>query len=283
MMKNSIILLSCFLFTTFSLSACATSDNLLVQTNNSVFTDKNKNDNPLPADSISGKPSKTPVKQIKFAPDKKIAWYGSITADQLKASNDDSPWIGDDENPEYNQIGMVVDVDILNCAGYLVSGKMYKEGNYGWRFEPMPKTVAADATTKIERCHTVTEPEDNSEGVFTGAFAVAPQDKSRQKIKIGEVDTKKAFASLPKDTKRWLNEEKVFYKTEYGAKFRRKNKLNLSLKEGDDWTDIDGDGEIDLVYVSSICNVEDTEGDNCGRILMKINGKWKQVGLIQKA
>ena len=157
----------------------------------------------------------------------------------------------------------------MNCAGYLGSAKIaLVEGL--WKLTFIPETVSPDAQEKTAACK---QPID---GGNNPAFAVAPRDSNRKNIKIGNVDTRKLYASLPDTKRKWLEEEKKIYKT--NPEFRDREKGNLTLRQ-DDWTDTDGDGKIDLVSISAVCEKGDSEGTSCSSILMLIDGKWIKVGL----
>lgn len=160
----------------------------------------------------------------------------------------------------------VVEVDIMNCAGYLGSGRAHYDGGDGlnWRIKFVSDAaIAADAAEKVKQC----DAEQQSDYVASAAFAIAPRDNKRQNIKIGKVDTRKLFASLAKDTQKWL-------KNKYASDVHKKS--DLSLQE-DNWTDIDGDGEIDLVYAFTNYDQEHSSGV----IMLLVNGRWKDVGSVR--
>ena len=160
----------------------------------------------------------------------------------------------------------VVEVDIMNCAGYLGSGEARYDSGDGlhWKIKFVSATaIAADAAEKVKQCNA----EQQGDYVASAAFAIAPGDNKRRDIKIGKVATRKLFASLPKDTQKWL-------KNEYASDVHKKG--DLSLQE-DNWTDIDGDGKIDLVY--AFTNYD--EEHSSGVIMLLVNGKWKDVGSVR--
>ncbi len=147
------------------------------------------------------------------------------------------------------------------------SGKIafVEEGGFppNWRLKFTPETITTDGVEKIHQCDA-----DQKDGLIdSSAFAVTPRNEDRKTIKIGKVDTKKLFASLSKDTQKWLNNK-------YGSDIREKN--NLSLKN-DNWTDIDGDGKIDLVF--AFTNYD--EEHSSGAIMLLVNGEWKDIGDVR--
>lgn len=162
--------------------------------------------------------------------------------------------------------GKIIDVDILNCAGYLGSAKATYDSGDGiyWKIKFIPETLAADSAEKVKQC----DADQKDDYVESKAFAVAPRNNKRQNIKIGQVDTRKLFTSLPKEIQKSLNNK-------YNAEKREKKNLSLIY---DNWTDLDGDGQIDLI-VASIPNEKQTEEI----ILLLVEGKWKKIGEIQPA
>jgi hypothetical protein len=189
-------------------------------------------------------------------------WVWSF--DEAEIANEENPQIPFDRfrNPNYPMIKKdeAVLVDIMNCSGYLGSGKIsYKtidDSMFIWKLTFYPETIATDAVGKIESCG-------------SSAFAIAPQDDKRKNIKINKVDTKKLFSSLPKETQKWL-------KNKYGSDVHKKGELSL---EQDDWTDIDGDGKIDLINIWTNTDEEHSSG----LVLMFINGIWEEIYSTQPA
>lgn len=159
----------------------------------------------------------------------------------------------------------VIEVDIMNCAGYLGSAKAQYEGGNGlnWKVKFIPESVSADAPDKVKQC----DANQKDDYVESGAFAIAPRDIKREKIKIAKVNTKRIFDSLPKQTREGL-------KNKYGSDVHKSGDISL---EEDDWTDIDGDGTIDLIFVFSMYDVE----HSTGVIMSLVNGKWKNVGVVR--
>lgn len=147
------------------------------------------------------------------------AWVGGVSFHNETLASD---WIWSNEN-----LGKILDgelpetqieVDILNCAGYLGSGNIsYKTKIEGvvpeWEISVDKETVAKDVVEKLKKCET--NPDEKGEYVSGNAFAVAPRNDNRRNTKVGEVNTKNLFTSLPKDTREWLNNK-------YGATIRKK-------------------------------------------------------------
>jgi len=100
-------------------------------------------------------PSETPLPIINFTPKEPMVWAGYASADESVKEIDRKFSIDNiliDDNPKYAKYGMMTEVDIFNCAGYLMSGQAQKHGDYGWEFELMPETVASDALEKMKLC-----------------------------------------------------------------------------------------------------------------------------------
>lgn len=228
----------------------------------------------LPAKKVI--PTPTPDFKVSKVESKlPLVWIGGFEEESLRVPKaNGNVWnngnYNEDNHPEYTRIGTSIEVDIMNCAGYLISGRLNNVDLLGWRLETIPETAARDAAKKLKQCA-------GSDKKFpdNDAFAVAPQNKNRKDIKIEAVDTRKLYASLPRKSREWLEENKKIYK--FSSSYRRKEKKNLTLRD-DNWTDTDGDGKIDLVEISAVCDKDDSEGTTCSSILMLINGKWVEVG-----
>ena len=162
-----------------------------------------------------------------------------------------------------------VEIDIMNCAGYLGSATTTYRMEGGMRKAKLiEKTVAKDAVEKIKQC------ESNNEMSGNKVFGIAPRDDKRKSIKINKVDTKKIYNSLIKDVtelKKIADSEKDTMAEITGAKGK------LSLGE-DNWTDLDGDGQIDLIeFHDTPC---ENENDTCTWIFRLIDGKWKDIDYV---
>ncbi len=212
-----------------------------------------------------------------------LVWVGGVSVTDGIINSDNSVWSFDEawmanaenpqishdrfSNPDYPFIkrNEIVLVDIMNCGGYIGSGKIsYKtiyDSMFEWRLTFDKETIATNAVEKIKKCSGNTDL--NDEFLSSEAFAVAPQDAKRKNIKINQVNTKKIFLSLPKEIQKLLKQRFVY-------DGQKKGELSL---EQDDWTDIDGDGKIDLISIST-----DPDGDHPrGLVLMLIKGKWKEI------
>lgn len=274
-MRNSIILV--FLLINLLLaSACSYDRNTSAKTDNNLSLKENLNVSvPIGNTSIPQNQDKT-FKLLKIESKQPFAWIGTVSIENMEIPKaNGNIWSNRklDDDEKYNQIGTAIEVDIMNCAGYLISGKLNKEGDYGWELETMPETAAKDAVDKIKQCN----PYSDSQFPISEAFAISPPDMPRRNIKIGQVDTRRLFASLPEKEKKWLNK-----KLDLPKEFQREEKANLTLRE-DNWTDINGDGEIDLLMLSTVCGADDSEGDGCAEILMRVKGKWIEIGSNSKA
>ncbi len=274
-MKNNVILI--FLLVGLLLvSACFSGGNSIAKSDGNLPLKENINA-AVPVINANGLQTQDKTfKTIKIDSAQPLAWIGTIEAENLeKPKANGNIWSNAkiDDDKKYNQTGTSIEVDIMNCAGFLISGKLNKEDDFGWVLETMPQTAAKDAPDKIKQC------DSNSDGSFpiSDAFAVAPRDNRRQNIRIGKVDTRQLFASLPDKEKKWLDK-----KLDLPKEYQRVEKANLNLRE-DNWTDINGDGEIDLLMLTTVCRADDSEGDRCGIIFLRSQSKWIEIGATSKA
>lgn len=229
-------------------------------------------------------PTTTPLPKLEFIPKEPMVWVSQISANDSTGEIDDKFSLSNgeiDHSKKYSQIGLITEVDIFNCAGYLMSGRAQKDGNFGWEFELMPETVAPDIIQKMKQCDNFSEEERKKENLLIGnqVFAVAPTDKSRRNVKSINLKGTGIFAKLPHDIQKMLDD------TRFNKDFiRRQKKGEISVENADLLADIDGDGEVDLISFGTICSEDDDpEGDGCDFIFMKIKGKWKQIGYMSKA
>ena len=205
-----------------------------------------------------------------------LVWTAAISFNNGTVESDGFFSEGDAVEAEFPggaKLGTVIEVDVMNCGGFLATGKITyidEDGEKGfpagWKLKIVPETLAADAQEKIKMCHFAAE-----FPYLSNVFAVAPRNDKRKNIKIGKVDTRKLFASLDTETKQRAN-------MPHKEIIREKNKLTLS---NDNWTDIDGDGQIDLVKMSAACSIESAY--TCSSLLLLINGNWKEIGFITPA
>ena len=224
---------------------------------------------------VGGAETPLPIHQIKTK--QPLIWVGAVWLNEAALESPGYFSGGDavdEEFPGEIALGTTVEVDVMNCAGFLATAKITytdiipgKEKGFppGWHLKVVPEKVASDMQEKIKTCGYDSKSPDYGE-----AFAVAPPDDKRKNIKISEIDTRKLFSSLNKETKVMANTTE---------KYVGREKNNLTLKN-DSWTDIDGDGQIDLVEVSGNCGNKDY---TCTLVFLLINGKWKEIGNIGPA
>lgn len=177
-----------------------------------------------------------------------------------------------DKTSPYYQARRGVEVDLMNCGGYLASGRLYSPDPStntapAWLVKIAPETVAKDVAAKIKRCNFYMQNDAPTmeNPINSTVFAVAPHKEMRRNITIGEIDTKKVFRSLPKETREMLNTKDAL------AGGRTKDDLSF---QSDNWADLDGDGKIDLVKVYAMYDEE--HGNSI--IFQLINGKWENIG-----
>lgn len=268
-----------FLILSFMISSCQRS--AAVNTEFSVNADKESNskseNRTSIVDSNADKSSNSSDFKVKYP----VLWNATIRhSDLIDTKNElelysydenqyDKP---EDKNSSFFKARSGVEVDLMNCSGYLASGRLYASDDSNssvpdWKLKISPETIAKDAKAKIERCNLYKEQDSAKDKVpLSNAFAVAPMNKSRVEITISDIDTKKVFVSLPEDIKEWAN-------SKVNLEFWKREKDNLTLSH-DSWADLDGDGKIDLVYIYGY----DDEEHGYGIVLYLINGKWKNIG-----
>lgn len=148
-------------------------------------------------------PNKTSQPLSETAPF--LVWVNVITLEKLKSPSAVSVWVNGklEKTPVENGLKKVFTVDIMNCAGYLATGELSKSADYGWNFKLTPRSLANDAVVKMRRCAVEAQKEEGFISNFV--FAIAPANGNRRNITLGKTDTTKLIASLPTDTKKWLN------------------------------------------------------------------------------
>lgn len=272
-------MLSILLFTVSAcqLSSTVNSDVVVAATNGN----DNKTENRQPEASPKPKPNVNPTKIKSEYP---LLWettirYNDFTDTQTSLSlfsyDENQFEKPDDKNSPYYQARSGVEVDLMNCGGYLASGRLYssqEESNFptpDWMVKIASETVAKDVEAKIKRCNIYTENGMPSrDEIGSKVFAVAPRKNERRNITVREVDTKKVFRSLPKTTREFLNTKAAL------AAGRKKDDLS---HQDDIWTDLDGDGKIDLITISAMYDEEHSSGT----VLLLVNGKWKVIGSVR--
>lgn len=148
----------------------------------------------------------------------------------------------------------IIDVDVLNCAGYIASAKAkYNSHSTYWKLEIIPETVAIDAVEKVNRCLEY----PNLKYISSSAFAVSPTDEKRKQIKLNKLE-KPSIYSLPISIQMW------------------------AIKDGiGNWADTDGDGKADLVTVSGKCGT--SEESICTKTLSWTGLRWFEIAYSSPA
>jgi len=166
-----------------------------------------------------------------------------------------------------------IEADIINCSGYLASAKVTHKTEKNWQAAIIPDTVVKDVSERIRLCD-----ESLDSPYITGtAFAVTPRKEKRKNIKLEKTELQKIFASLSWSNQSWANCTQISDENNCV----RKEKNTLSRFTGDDWADIDGDGEIDLILLKGNCS---KNGDyTCTKTLLR-NGKgWTEIAYSKPA
>ena len=219
-----------------------------------------------PSNSISGDVAekKLPALEKPF-----FVILGSINAEGEKVQLEGGFW-GHDANEEEAEFypDDKVEIDIMNCAGYIASAVTTYKGVVR-EVKITTETIAKDAVEKIKQCSL----SPNSEIIGSDVFGIAPADSKRRNIKINKIDTKKLYNSLVRDI---AAIKKIKKPKEETTPELKGTKGSLSLKE-DNWTDLDGDGQIDLIeFYDAPCGEKDT----CTWIFRLIDGKWKDIEYV---
>ena len=157
-------------------------------------------------------------------------------------------------------------VDIMNCAGYVGSSiAIYRDG--GWDLDFNQSSAAPDAIEKINKCSGRAAKDDD---IASYGFAVAPFDEKRKSVKIEkQLDLRKAFASLPV-------EEQNRAVTEDGESLLENPQL-IEKHIGIWWTDLDGDGAVDLMAIDGKCLPFAEEALGCEKIWLLSGGGWREA------
>lgn len=165
-----------------------------------------------------------------------------------------------------------ITLDIMNCAGYLASATTTFRMKGGMRkVKLLRNSVAADAIQKIKKCSL--SPDEKIVG--SKVFGVEQAAKSRANIKIGKISTKEIYNSLVKDIAEMKPKE-----TRGSGRLEPPSKITKGdlLLEEDNWTDLDGDGRIDLIeFHNTPC---ENEKDTCTWIFRLVGGKWNGIDYI---
>ncbi len=159
-----------------------------------------------------------------------------------------------DEEFDEPENGSKINVDILNCAGYIASAKAtYNAKLTYWKLEIISETVASDAVEKVKLC--VTYPE--SKYISSNAFAIVPTDEKRKQMRAKKLE-KPSIYSLPFSVQMWAEKDGI-----------------------GNWADTDGDGKVDLVTVSGACGT--SEEYICSRTLSWNGLRWVEIAYTKPA
>ncbi len=167
--------------------------------------------------------------------------------------------------------GMVFDV--LNCAGYIGQIRILPQPDDGFEHywqnvELITDSIQPNYKETIKKCGNKEFPNSSS------AFAVYPSKAERVKIKaIGKPDLKALYNSLTPEQKKWRatrNKE-------------REPKFYEMLEDDYVWTDLDGDGKIDLITINGTCSGIPNDELSCIKILYFADGEWKEIARITPA
>lgn len=120
---------------------------------------------------------------------------GNLSASNNKIQLNGDFW-GHEENEKEAKLypDNKIELDIVNCAGYLASATTTYKGAMR-EVKLIPETISSDAAKKIRLC----SPELKGDIVASDVFGIAPRVENRRNIKINKVDTKKLYDSLVKD------------------------------------------------------------------------------------
>lgn len=294
-MRNTIVILTLLLC--LVMSGCAKLGDVSVKANGTSPGNKAaKFDNPSSDFSLSDSQTNSnrqkyddKTKLTKVDSESPLIWYGEIDDQDLESVGETVKYsnYGLLSENQLDQIGKAFEVDVLNCGGYLYSavisnrydGELKEER---WEYRILPDSVAIDAKTKIAQCSNSRKDTSNN-FVSSNALAIAPSNQKRKNIKTGKVDTRKLFASLPKDVRQWLDQDlRMPGQTASLDGLEREEKTNLSIKNGDDWIDIDGDRKIDFVNVSGVDkDFLYGKGQNYSynRIFLRHKDNWKEIDI----
>lgn len=273
------------------ISACYGSQTSAVRVNDEVFLNKNNNPENQPTAPLNinqADENSQPADDLKkVEPKTQLIWVGEVSDDDLKTNNDKIQIenYGMLTKSPLDKMGVEIRVDVLNCGGYLFSAtaskyKIEVVQEERWKLGIISETIAPDAIEKIKQCNYMPREKDDA-SFFSETWAVAPQDDKRQSIKT-RIDARKVFASLPRQTKIWLD-QKIIENPEDCCE--RKNKGVVSVSEQDTWVDFDGDGEIDWLRVVGI-DKENLKGKGqnftATRIFERKKGIWKEIKMPEE-
>lgn len=172
--------------------------------------------------------------------------------------------IGEDKDESLFRKGMTFDV--MTCWGFVGKARLKKrntgidDDGYGWEMDFSPVNVPKANDDLLKKCGG-----DRDE---LRAFAVYPSKRDRDKVRITGMPTlQPIFDSIPARDKKWIASD------DDGPGNRKSPDIEA-------WTDVNGDGQIDLIEVKGHCNGK-TDGDLiCMQVLHYSNNKWNRVGWL---
>ena len=166
-----------------------------------------------------------------------------------------------------------LEIDLINCAGYIASATLEYRVSGSMRVKLIDKSIVKDFKTKVKNCAVY----ESNNVVSSDVFGVYPKKENRKSTIIKQVNIKKLYASVTRDKVQLKRMKKI---DELIAPKIRFKKRALSLRD-DNWTDLDGDGEIDLIkYYDAPCL---REKDTCTWLFRFINGRWTNIGYVAPA
>lgn len=173
--------------------------------------------------------------------------------------------------------GMIFDV--MNEYGYITQACVSQTDYSSYEFEltNISGTTRTDIIPKLSQI----------KSSYINIFLVYPSDPKRKNISI-EIDkltnnnlsgfyhtelmSKNIFNTLPKKVQNWH----WLFKERYEIETSEEEKESIK-KWLETYTDLDGDGVIDLVSVEGPCDSTPKDDLSCSKILRKINSIWKEV------
>jgi hypothetical protein len=181
----------------------------------------------------------------------KIILIGSVSFSKEKINSDSVLWDRGEQSEQKKfdepENGATINVDVLNCAGYIASAKAtYDSKLTYWQLQMIPETVASDAVEKVRQCLEYPE----IDYLSTSAFAVSPTDEKRKQVKLKKLE-KPSVYTLPISVQLWAKDD-------------------IGM-----WADTDSDGEVDLVTVSGLCGT--SEENICSKTLFWNGLRWIEI------
>lgn len=167
-------------------------------------------------------------------------------------------------------IGTTVEMDIINCFGYLGTAKVTYHGlqHKAWSAEIIPETKVPDTAQRLLRC--VDDPNDEFTRKYlsNSVFFVAPKDEKRKRVQnVKKPDWKQIISSIPYE---WRKIAGL-------PKFPTQKQADQCLG---DWLDSDGDGSVDIITLCAFNEDSITESGNIweySRILQLVDGQWREI------